>query len=75
MTVPKEEALAIATSILRRKAKRIEHSREHIFNLLSDIESSPSLDKEEKEWFAQQFRFVLENILINDDKQSTYWNS
>ncbi|WP_336770377.1 hypothetical protein [Bacillus bombysepticus] len=75
MTVPTEESLATATAILRRKAKRIENSREHIYHLMSDIESSPSLDMKEKEWLAQQIRFVLENILINDDKQRTRWNS
>lgn len=57
---------------MRRKAKRIQKARDYISGLfLHEIKESPTMAEEEKKWLMEQYHFLMNNILINDDKEDT----
>ncbi|MED2737366.1 hypothetical protein [Bacillus toyonensis] len=63
-----------AITIMRRKAKRIEKSIQLISMIRSEIQSSHTMDQDEKEYIDGLFKTLFQEVLINDDKKETFWN-
>ncbi|WP_254919288.1 hypothetical protein [Bacillus cereus] len=39
-----------------------------------EIQNSPTMDQDEKQYIEEQFKHLFKEVLKNDDKKETFWN-